>query len=408
MAEEEALTNEQIEMLNFFYKNSSNPNGDVTTYNKLLGVEETARESIFRILEAEYESYKDYPVGAVYEDGSINVRLFDDILETIFGDNGFLTTAEANNGVLTDEDVQAVINSDEYENNKLSEEISSSLTQPTLGTFDPERSRFTPEGTETGLPAEFGGSTETQIVYATPEEEALAALTADRDEVFIQQEVGQLIAALRLSNPKELELMAIELAHAGFYDGYGGYEGIFVDTGNELILDDRVFGAVMGEAMQSAMFAKPSGDIIESETAQGSRVHAAGQFGIGLSTVFDIITGQSGLSAQEIINMYDEGVAEERKEDITQYDPVYLAQAVNTESETLFGRSLTKPEKDAFVVFMVDLVKEHHKMNVQMPVVGAQAEAWLQERKPERTRAAQVGDAVSTLENIILRGAGRQ
>ena len=55
---------------------------------------------------------------------------------------------------------------------------------------------------------------------------------------------------------------------------------------------------------------------------------------------------------------------------------------------------------------MVDLVKEHHKMNVQMPVVGAQAEAWLKEREPERTRAAQVGDAVSTLENIIMKGVG--
>ena len=421
----EELTSEQQEILRFIVFNSSSLDNYGEISSRVLALDETAIENIFSELESLYELHKDPPKGtateAFYADGSANVDLFDEFINRYFGDGGFVDLAEANDGVLTDDVVESHKGSEAYQESKVTEEIAASLTQPTLGTFDPEKVRegFIPkeevifyteeelaalnEGRETPLsfiPAKGTGG------YATPEEEALAALTADRDEVFIQQEVGQLIAALKLANPKELELMAIEFAQAGLYDGYGGYEGIFFE-GNEgeLTLDERVFASVFQDAFSMAMFTKPAGDITESQTSDGATVHAAGQFGIGLSKMFDIMTGQSGLSAQEILTIYEEGVAEEREENVTQYDPVYLAKAVNEESETLFGRSLTKSEKDACVVFMVDLVKEHHKMNVQMPVVDAQAEAWLQEREPERTKAAQVGDAVSTLVNIIMRGA---
>ena len=424
MSDEKELTSEQTEILEFIIKNSSSFDNYGEISSKVLALDESAIENIFSELGSIYEQYKDPPRGgatnAFYEDGSPNVSLFDAVVKTYFGDGGFVDLAEANDGVLTDDVVESHKGSEAYQESKAAEEIAASLTQPTLGTFDPERSRFTPkeevifyteeelaalnEERETPLsftPAKSTGG------YATPEEEELAALTADKDEVFIQQEVGQLIATLKRVNPKELELMAIEFAQAGLYDRYGGYEGIFFEVGDGLVLDERVFALVLQDAFQIAMFTKPAGDITESQTSDGVAIHAAGQFGIGLSKMFDIMTGQSGLSAQEILTIYEEGVAEEREENVTQYDPVYLAKAVNDESETLFGRSLTKSEKDAFVVFMVDLVKQHSKMNVQMPVVGAQAEAWLKEREPERTKAAQVGDAVSTLESIIMRGAGR-
>ena len=300
--EEFKITEEQQEILWYFYQNSSNPNGYNDALEVLNGLDDSDLEIVFVELTELYNNYIDAPTSTHYEDGSPELSLFDEVINRFFGEGNLietLTLKEGNSEDLLNE-YKA---SPEYQESKAAEEIAASLTQPTLGTFDPEKVRegFIPKGEEATIPAtSIGARPETQIVYATPEEEELAALTADRDEVFIQQEVGQLIATLKRVNPKELELMAIEFAQAGLYDRYGGYEGIFFEVGDGLVLDERVFALVLQDAFQIAMFTKPAGDITESQTPDGVAVHAAGQFGIGLSKMFDIMTGQSGLSAQEI------------------------------------------------------------------------------------------------------------
>ncbi len=250
----------------------------------------------------------------------------------------------------------------------------------TIGAFDPEDSRF--------------GDLELDGQPLTKDDEQIVA-----DVMYLIQNLPK----------EEQSLMAMELANAGFYDRVGGLDAVFVnfEEGKALDLDMKNFGMALGEALYYAEEWKPTGEIVTGEV-EGQVIKAPGQTGLGISLAYDILSGQSGLTGEEIYSQFVEAKqveAMERK-NITYYDPLALAETVNAASRDLLGENVSNLQKEKFLKYMVDVVEKHSASNVQLTssTPSLYAKSFLEEENPLKTEAAKKSRAVQALNRVVLGG----
>lgn len=251
-----------------------------------------------------------------------------------------------------------------------------SLTAPTLGTFDPTKSRYD------NL---FNTVTEADLQGVL--DDPLYGLVDEYDEWFIKEEVDELIAQLP---QRERELISIELA-----DFFGsGMDQIYKADGT---FNEYFFRMQMTNAYAVMDSFKPTFPVYEE-----GDVNIAGQSGLGISTVFDIAAGQSGRTVAEIEELFDIGIAESAKQaGYKDYDPVYLMDTVNNKAGQLLGVELSEQQKQAFVRLMKDTVDAHFTGGLQMPMVDAQAKKFVQEEFPQRTLAEAQGSTIRAIEAAV-------
>tara|TARA_R100000995_G_scaffold84450_1_gene63171 strand:- start:5344 stop:6486 length:1143 start_codon:yes stop_codon:yes gene_type:complete len=266
-----------------------------------------------------------------------------------------------------------------------------SLTTPTLGTINPEmvREGFIPEGTEGVVaPATSLGVRPTpETTYSTDEEEALAELFSETDEWFIKENIGEVLNYLP---DDQKALIAIELAFVNI----GNMGDIFRSDGS---FDNTAFNNQMLEAYRMMEIAKPTLPVTDV-----GGVPVPAQFGTGDPTTFNILTGQSGRTVEEIQALFELGITQEREEEgYKDYDPVYLMDAVNNKAGQMLGIELTEAQKRAFVVFMKETVDHYYTDNMQMPMVDSQAKKFVQEEFPKLSLAEAEGSTIRAIEAAV-------
>lgn len=252
-----------------------------------------------------------------------------------------------------------------------------SLTAPTLGTFDPTKSRYD------NL---FNTATEANLQAVL--DDPLYGLVDEYEEWFIKEEVDELIGQLP---QRERELISIELA-----DFFGsGMDQIYKADGT---FNEYFFRMQMTNAYAVMDSFKPTFPVYED----GDKINIAGQSGLGISTVFDIAAGQSGRTVAEIEELFDIGIAESAKQaGYKDYDPVYLMDTVNNKAGQLLGVELSEQQKQAFVRLMKDTVDAHFTGGLQMPIIDAQAKKFVQEEFPQRTLAEAQGSTIRAIEAAV-------
>ena len=266
-----------------------------------------------------------------------------------------------------------------------------SLTTPTLGTINPEmvREGFIPEGREVTIEAgSMGARPTTEIIYDVDEEEALAELFSETDEWFIKENIGEVLNYLP---DDQKALIAIELAFVGI----GNMGDIFKSSDGSF--DNIAFNDQMLEAYRMMEIAKPTLPVTDV-----GGVPVPAQFGTGDPTTFNILTGQSGRTVEEIQALFELGITQEREQEgYKDYDPVYLMDAVNNKAGQMLGIELTEAQKRAFVVFMKETVDHYYTDNMQMPMVDAQAKKFVQEEFPKLSLAEAEGSTIRAIEAAV-------
>jgi hypothetical protein len=264
------------------------------------------------------------------------------------------------------------------------EEAQKNKGVPRIGAYDASESRFSGTGT-------------------------MVAGFADKREIFLADDEEQIVADVMymIQNlpPEEQKLMAMEMASAGFYDRFGGFDIVFDSNGN---LDLTNYGQALAQAFYYADQWKATGAITTAEVG-GQVIKAPSQQGLGISLAYNILTGQSGLSAQEIVSQYNERKKEEDLQGVTYYDPAYIMKTVDDISKVLLGQGATVTQKNKFADVMVRMVEHHAQNNIAMTegAVQAQAELFLGTEadnvgEPEKMAAAKKGSAVQALRKAVL------
>ena len=200
----------------------------------------------------------------------------------------------------------------------------------------------------------------------------------------------------------EQKLLAMELAVAGYYTRYGGHDAVFNDDDS---LNLRAYGKALGEAIIDAQQFQPTGNIQTGDVG-GMQIKVPSQVGLGISYTYNILTGQSGLTGQEIVQKFEESQAEAAMETVQQFDPATLMRTVNEVSKSLLGQNATETQKNKFVEAMVNLVKTNAVNNMDRPDPVIQAEMFLDtaDGAPEQMDAARKGRAVNALRRAVLGG----
>jgi hypothetical protein len=167
----------------------------------------------------------------------------------------------------------------------------------------------------------------------------------------------------------------------------------------------RAYGKALGEAIIDAQQFQPTGDIQTGEVG-GMQIKVPSQVGLGISYTYNILTGQSGLTGQEIVQKFEESQAEAAMETVQQFDPATLMRTVNEVSKSLLGQNATETQKNKFVEAMVGLVKTNAVNNMDRPDPVIQAEMFLDtaDGAPEQMDAARKGRAVNALRRAVLGG----
>jgi hypothetical protein len=262
------------------------------------------------------------------------------------------------------------------------EELYRNTGNPVVGSFDPEDSRFGELGNRVVTARGPAGQK-----FITKDEEQIVA-----DVLFMIQNLPE----------DEQKLLAMELAVAGYYTRYGGHDAVFNDDDS---LNMRAYGKALGEAIIDAQQFQPTGDIQTGEVG-GMQIKVPSQVGLGISYTYNILTGQSGLTGQEIVQKFEESQAEAAMETVQQFDPATLMRTVNEVSKSLLGQNATETQKNKFVEAMVGLVKTNAVNNMDRPDPVIQAEMFLDtaDGAPEQMDAARKGRAVNALRRAVLGG----
>tara|TARA_R100000329_G_C7614599_1_gene218144 strand:- start:1061 stop:2200 length:1140 start_codon:yes stop_codon:yes gene_type:complete len=267
------------------------------------------------------------------------------------------------------------------------EELYRNTGNPVVGSFDPEDSRFAQY-----FEQESGGRTRPSVSpiqqkFITKDEEQIVA-----DVTFMIQNLPE----------NEQKLLAMELAVAGYYTRYGGHDAVFNDDDS---LNLRAYGKALGEAIIDAQQFQPTGNIQTGDVG-GMQIKVPSQVGLGISYTYNILTGQSGLTGQEIVQKFEESQAEAAMETVQQFDPATLMRTVNEVSKSLLGQNATETQKNKFVEAMVSLVKTNAVNNMDRPDPVIQAEMFLDtaDGAPEQMDAARKGRAVNALRRAVLGG----
>tara|TARA_R100001163_G_scaffold65620_1_gene63572 strand:+ start:9898 stop:11040 length:1143 start_codon:yes stop_codon:yes gene_type:complete len=266
------------------------------------------------------------------------------------------------------------------------EQLYRNTGNPIIGSFDPEDSRFAEFDNlrSGGKPRSFEPSP-AQQKFITKDEEQIVA-----DVTFMIQNLPE----------SEQKLLAMELAVAGYYTRYGGHDAVFNDDDS---LNLRAYGKALGEAIIDAQQFQPTGNI-QTGSVQGMKIKVPSQVGLGISYTYNILTGQSGLSGEEIVQKFEESQAEAAMETVQQFDPATLMRTVNEVSKSLLGQNATETQKNKFVEAMVGLVKTNAVNNMDRPDPVIQAEMFLDtaDGAPEQMDAAKKGRAVNALRRAVL------
>ena len=266
------------------------------------------------------------------------------------------------------------------------EQLYRNTGNPIIGSFDPEDSRFAEFDNlrSGGKPRSFEPSP-AQQKFITKDEEQIVA-----DVTFMIQNLPE----------SEQKLLAMELAVAGYYTRYGGHDAVFNDDDS---LNLRAYGKALGEAIIDAQQFQPTGNI-QTGSVQGMKIKVPSQVGLGISYTYNILTGQSGLSGEEIVQKFEESQAEAAMETVQQFDPATLMRTVNEVSKSLLGQNATETQKNKFVEAMVGLVKTNAVNNMDRPDPVIQAEMFLDtaDGAPEQMDAARKGRAVNALRRAVL------
>ena len=278
------------------------------------------------------------------------------------------------------------------------EALEEATNLPVVGSYDIEKSRFANQDLD-------------------PTTDFFEGWGSTKDDVFLSSDEEQIVEDVlyMLSNLPEEEkmLMAMEFANAGFYRNLGGFDGVFISgsgiDGEAYELNQLHFQEVLATAkwlMETGISTDP---VINADFGEGIGATIPAQSGLGISLAYNIFSGQSGLTAKEIVDQFNEGKKEQELSGVTYYDPATIMQVLNDTSRAVLGANASDNQKQKFLGAMIKMVEHHQANNTDRPDLGAQAELFLGSDsdgagRPAEVAAAEKGSLIQALDRIVLGG----
>lgn len=278
------------------------------------------------------------------------------------------------------------------------EALEEATNLPVVGSYDIEKSRFANQDLD-------------------PTTDFFEGWGSTKDDVFLSSDEEQIVEDVlyMLSNLPEEEkmLMAMEFANAGFYRNLGGFDGVFISgsgiDGEAYELNQLHFQEVLATAkwlMETGISTDP---VINANFGEGIGATIPAQSGLGISLAYNIFSGQSGLTAKEIVDQFNEGKKEQELSGVTYYDPATIMQVLNDTSRAVLGANASDNQKQKFLGAMIKMVEHHQVNNTDRPDLGAQAELFLGSDsdgagRPAEVAAAEKGSLIQALDRIVLGG----
>ena len=278
------------------------------------------------------------------------------------------------------------------------EALEEATNLPVVGSYDIEKSRFANQDLD-------------------PTTDFFEGWGSTKDDVFLSSDEEQIVEDVlyMLSNLPEEEkmLMAMEFANAGFYRNLGGFDGVFISgsgiDGEAYELNQLHFQEVLATAkwlMETGISTDP---VINADFGEGIGATIPAQSGLGISLAYNIFSGQSGLTAKEIVDQFNEGKKEQELSGVTYYDPATIMQVLNDTSRAVLGANASDNQKQKFLGAMIKMVEHHQVNNTDRPDLGAQAELFLGSDsdgagRPAEVAAAEKGSLIQALDRIVLGG----
>tara|TARA_R110002110_G_scaffold107400_1_gene268776 strand:- start:3270 stop:4490 length:1221 start_codon:yes stop_codon:yes gene_type:complete len=278
------------------------------------------------------------------------------------------------------------------------EALEEATNLPVVGSYDIEKSRFANQDLD-------------------PTTDFFEGWGSTKDDVFLSSDEEQIVEDVlyMLSNLPEEEkmLMAMEFANSGFYRNLGGFDGVFISgsgiDGEAYELNQLHFQEVLATAkwlMETGISTDP---VINADFGEGIGATIPAQSGLGISLAYNIFSGQSGLTAKEIVDQFNEGKKEQELSGVTYYDPATIMQVLNDTSRAVLGANASDNQKQKFLGAMIKMVEHHQVNNTDRPDLGAQAELFLGSDsdgagRPAEVAAAEKGSLIQALDRIVLGG----
>lgn len=312
--------------------------------------------------------------------------------------NDFVT--EGNNRIDSSsiQETKKIIASEVANTSASIEALEEATNLPVVGSYDIEKSRFANQDLD-------------------PTTDFFEGWGSTKDDVFLSSDEEQIVEDVlyMLSNLPEEEkmLMAMEFANAGFYRNLGGFDGVFISgsgiDGEAYELNQLHFQEVLATAkwlMETGISTDP---VINADFGEGIGATIPAQSGLGISLAYNIFSGQSGLTAKEIVDQFNEGKKEQELSGVTYYDPATIMQVLNDTSRAVLGANASDNQKQKFLGAMIKMVEHHQANNTDRPDLGAQAELFLGSDsdgagRPAEVAAAEKGSLIQALDRIVLGG----
>lgn len=312
--------------------------------------------------------------------------------------NDFVT--EGNNSINSSsiQETKKIIASKVANTSASIEALEEATNLPVVGSYDIEKSRFANQDLD-------------------PTTDFFEGWGSTKDDVFLSSDEEQIVEDVlyMLSNLPEEEkmLMAMEFANAGFYRNLGGFDGVFISgsgiDGESYELNQLHFQEVLATAkwlMETGISTDP---VINADFGEGIGATIPAQSGLGISLAYNIFSGQSGLTAKEIVDQFNEGKKEQELSGVTYYDPATIMQVLNDTSRAVLGANASDNQKQKFLGAMIKMVEHHQANNTDRPDLGAQAELFLGSDsygagRPAEVAAAEKGSLIQALDRIVLGG----
>lgn len=312
--------------------------------------------------------------------------------------NDFVTESNNPIGPSSIQETKEIIASEVANTSASIEALEEATNLPVVGSYDIEKSRFANQDLD-------------------PTTDFFEGWGSTKDDVFLSSDEEQIVEDVlyMLSNLPEEEkmLMAMEFANAGFYRNLGGFDGVFISgsgiDGEAYELNQLHFQEVLATAkwlMETGISTDP---VINADFGEGIGATIPAQSGLGISLAYNIFSGQSGLTAKEIVDQFNEGKKEQELSGVTYYDPATIMQVLNDTSRAVLGANASDNQKQKFLGAMIKMVEHHQVNNTDRPDLGAQAELFLGSDsdgagRPAEVAAAEKGSLIQALDRIVLGG----
>ena len=312
--------------------------------------------------------------------------------------NDFVTEGNNRIGPSSIQETKEIIASEVANTSASIEALEEATNLPVVGSYDIEKSRFANQDLD-------------------PTTDFFEGWGSTKDDVFLSSDEEQIVEDVlyMLSNLPEEEkmLMAMEFANAGFYRNLGGFDGVFISgsgiDGEAYELNQLHFQEVLATAkwlMETGISTDP---VINADFGEGIGATIPAQSGLGISLAYNIFSGQSGLTAKEIVDQFNEGKKEQELSGVTYYDPATIMQVLNDTSRAVLGANASDNQKQKFLGAMIKMVEHHQANNTDRPDLGAQAELFLGSDsdgagRPAEVAAAEKGSLIQALDRIVLGG----